>query len=216
MARYALLTKDLSAIQIYPLTREMVMRREAVGSLAVMISRKTDITKISPRIVRLQATPRPPESETYTITSGVPVKQDEVWVEVWETTPRTPEETEQFLNREKKAKFAEVRKKGADLRSGKFTIGQGQFDLSGDGFARIVLMAAIPGPRTIPIGPAENGVERYLAATGQQIDTLVTAVSTFIDETYANESTLRDLIEQAATLQEVRQIDINQGWPGAS
>jgi len=212
----AFLTEDLSAPQVYPLLRSMIRKRAVMGDLVQSISSATDITTISPRIVEVQPTNRPPESEQYSISEGMPVKPGSVWVQVWNTTPRDPGEITTYLNNAKRQKFNTVLEKGKSLKEGTFQVGSGEFSLSGDGFTRLVLMGTVPGARTIPIGPNAQGIMRYFDATDVQIASLVTSVSNFMDSISAQESALRDSIAAATTLAELEAIDIETGWPNNS
>lgn len=214
MALYALLTSDLTAVQTYPLTKTMVRRKAVMGSLVKMTSAATDITSIDPRIVQVQPTSKPPVSEQHTIVELDPVKNGSgIWQQTWDTVPLSPADRTEKLNALKKAKWGQVVKKGEQLRTGKFTIGTGEFDLSGDGFTRIVLMGVVPGARTIPIGPNATGIERYFDADASQVSALVSSVSGFMDAIAARESALRDRIATATTYAELEAINIESGWP---
>lgn len=210
---YALLTADKTAVQQYPVSRRQIARL-----FNIMISNATEITSIleAGRVVPVQPTARPADSAAYEIVEGAPVKSGANWVQVWNTIPLDAGEQTTKLNQAKLLKWKSVVAKGNGLRSGKFAAGPGEFDLSGDGFARIVMMGVAPGARVVPIGQNAQGIERYLNATGPQVAALVAAISNYIDATYARESALRDAIAAANSIAELDAIDVNSGWPSNS
>lgn len=207
---YALLNSEKTAVQQYPITKRMISKL-----FNIMISNATDITGIleSGRVVPVQPAARPSESAEYFISEGVPIKSGANWIQVWNTVPLDSDDQTAKLNQEKLLKWKEVIRIGEGLRTGTFQVGPGEFDLSGDGFTRIVMMAAVPGARTVPIGQNANGIENYFEATANQVVNLVSSVSAFIDAIHANEKSLRDQIAAATTLSELNAIDTNAGWP---
>ena len=210
---YALLTEDLAAVQLYPATKQTV-----ASQFGLFYSNATQLTAMleAGRIVPVQPTARPADSETYTVQEGTPEFSGGQWQQVWNTVALDPSQQTDKLNSLKLLKWQEVRATGDGLRNGTFQVGTGEFDLSGDGFTRLVLMGVVPGARTVPIGPNAIGVERYFNATAQQVADLVADVSAFIDAIAAKESALRDSIEAATTLAELAAIDTTTGWPANS
>lgn len=214
--RYALLSPDLQTVQRYPLTRSMITKSGKVGDLAVMISSKTDITGISPRIVEVLQTEKPEKSEAYIVKEGTPVKVGNDWTQVWDQVALDAGEQTARLNSLKRATFEKVLEIGKSLRTGTYSVGPGEFDLSGDGFSRLILMGVVPGPRTVAIGENKQGIMQYFSATANQVANLVQDVSDFIDAIAANESALKDAIAAATNYSELQAIDINSGWPDPS
>ena len=214
---YALLDSGLTTVEKYPLTAPMVRRFADVNDIAVMTSSATDITSISPRIVAVQPNPKPADTEAVDYVEADPVKDGGgIWQQTWTSVPLDAGEQTAKLNGYKRGKWNTVRQKGQALRTGKYVVGPGELDLSGDGFTRLVLMGVVPGARTVPIGQNAQGIETYFNATAQQIADLVADVSTFIDAIAAKESALRDSIAAATTLAELNSIDIDTGWPANS
>lgn len=216
MARYALLNKDLNAVQRYPLTKSMVADFGKVGDLAVMVSQATNVTALSPRIVEVIPTTKPAESEAYRVEEGTPAKFGNEWRQVWQQIDLDAGEQTARLNSLKRATFEKVLEIGKSLRTGTYSVGSGEFDLSGDGFSRLILMGVVPGPRTVAIGENEQGIMQYFSATANQVANLVQDVSDFIDAIAANESALKDAIAAATSYSELQAIDINSGWPDPS